>query len=92
MGALGVYKCVGALVEAGKDIKGAYYRMLVAFYGELPRFDFFKPKAPTMADRMEDLSILVMHLVSTKDGPIAQEERQQIKWRGGGSGRTPGGG
>ena len=83
LGALGVYKCLGAVLEAGKDIKAAYYRMLVALYGDLPRFEFFKPKAPTLQDHMDDLSSFVLHSFATvKGGPLDQEEQQQIKWRG----------
>jgi len=91
LGALGVYKCMGAVLEAGKDIKAAYYRMLVALYGDLPSFDFFKPKPPTLSDRIDDLSDFVMNLFAAKGGPLDQEKQQQIKWRGG-SGRQPGGG
>jgi len=82
LGALGVYKCMGAVLEAGKDIKAAYYRMLVALYGDLPGFEFFKPKEPTLSDRMNDLSSFVMNLFAVKGGPIDQEKQQNIKWRG----------
>jgi hypothetical protein len=92
LGALGVYKCMGAVLEAGKDIKSAYYRMLVALYGELPSFEFFKPKPPTLSDLTLDLSDFVMNLFSPKDGPSQQEKQKQIKWRGSSGGRQPGGG
>jgi len=82
---------MGAMLEAGQDIKAAYYRMLVALYGDLPSFEFFKPKQPTLNDRVNDLSDFVLNLFATKDGPLHQEKQQQIKWRGG-SGRQPGGG
>ncbi|HMD97726.1 MAG TPA: hypothetical protein VKM93_10415 [Terriglobia bacterium] len=91
LGALGVYKCMGAVLEAGKDMKAAYHRMLVAFYGDLPSFDFFKPKAPTLSELVDDLGSFVAECISLKDGPIHQDRQQQIKWRGG-SGRQPGGG
>jgi len=91
LAALGVYKCMGAVLAAGKDIKAAYHRMLVALYGDLPSFDFFKAKEPTTSERMDDLSDFVMELFSTKDGPLHQEKQREIKWRGG-SGRQPGGG
>jgi len=80
--ALGVYKCMGAVLEADKDIKAAYYRMLVALYGDLRSFEFFKPKAPTLSDRTDDLSNFVMHLFAVKGGPLDQEKQQQIKWPG----------
>jgi len=80
--ALGVYKCMGAVLEAGKDIKAAYYRMLVALYGDLPSFEFFKPKAPTLHDRVNDLGDFVLNLFAAKGGPLDQEKQQQIKWRG----------
>jgi len=89
LGALGVYKCVGAVLEAGKDIKAAYYQMLVALYGELPGFDFFKRKEPTVSELADDLSSFVQGLLSPKNGPSQQEKVKQIKWQGG-SGRQPG--
>jgi len=82
LAALGVYKCMGAVLEAAKDIKEAYYRMLVALYGDLPSFEFFKPKQPTLNDRVNDLSDFVLNLFATKDGPLQQERDQNIKWRG----------
>ena len=82
LGALGVYKCMGAVLEAGKDIKAAYYRMLVALYDDLPSFEFFKPKAPTLNDRVNDLGDFVLNLFATKNGPLQQEKDQNIKWRG----------
>jgi len=91
LGALGVYKCMGAVLAAGKDIKAAYYRMLVAFYGDLPGFEFFQPKGPTLSELVDDLGSFVAECISLKDGPIHQDRQQQIKWRGG-SGRQPGGG
>ncbi len=91
LGALGVYKCMGAVLAAGKDIKAAYYHMLVALYGDLPSFDFFKPKAPTLSELVDDLGSSVAECISLKDGPLQQEREQNIKWRGR-SGRQPGGG
>jgi len=90
LGALGVYKCMGAVLEAGKDIKAAYYRVLVALYGELPSFEFFKPKAPTLSELSDELSRLVVGFVKLKGGPIDQEKQEQIQWQGS-SGRQPGG-
>ena len=92
LGALGVYKCVGAVLAAGKDIKAAYYRMLVALYGDLPSFEFFKPKGATLSELVDDLGSFVAECISLKDGPIHQDRQQQIKWRGESGGRQPGGG
>jgi len=91
LGALGVYKCMGAVLAAGKDIKAAYYQMLVALYGDLPSFEFFKPKGTTLSELVDDLGSFVAECIGLKDGPIHQDRQQQIKWRGG-SGRQPGGG
>jgi len=44
LGALAVYSCLGAMMEAGKKMEAAYYRVLVTLYGDLPGFDYFKPK------------------------------------------------
>jgi hypothetical protein len=88
LGALAVYTCVGAIAAAGKEIEAAYYRVLVALYGELPGFHYFKPKKPTMDDHMAEASRLAFELLAMKDGPL----HKQIKWRGGSRGRDPGGG
>jgi len=84
--ALSVTNCVGAVLEAGKAIKAAYYRMLVALYGDLPSFDFFRPKQPTADDRLEIMLDLTNQFLGLKGGPQPNE----VQWRGG-VGRQPGG-
>ena len=92
LGALAVYSCVGAVLEAHKDLKAAYYRLLVTLYGALPGFHFFKPKKPTLDDTMANLSRLTFQLLPMKDGPLERQEQREIKWRGGSGGAQTGGG
>src|SRR5208282_3600253 len=92
LGALAWCSCVGAIQEAGKEISTAYYRLLVALYGDLPGFDFFKPKEPTPQDHVSEASRLAFEILSMKDGPLQRQKQSEIKWRGGSAGRDPGGG
>jgi hypothetical protein len=92
LGALAVCSCLGAVLEADKDLKAAYYRLLVTLYGALPDFDFFKPKKPTLDDRMADLSSFVFQSLAMKDGPLQRQKQSEIQWPSGFGGREPGGG
>ncbi len=92
LGALAVYSCLGAMQEAGKKIEAAYYRVLVALYGDLPGFDYFKPKEPTMHDHLKKASNLAFEILSMKDGPLQRQKQSDNQWRGESEGRDPGGG
>ncbi len=92
LGALAVYSCLGAMMEAGKKIEAAYYRVLVALYGDLPGFDYFKPKEPTMHDHLKKASNLAFEILSMKDGPLQRQKQSDNQWRGESEGRDPGGG
>ncbi len=92
LGALAVYSCLGAIQEASKQIEAAYFRLLVALYGELPDFAFFKPQEPTMQDHMSKASRLAFEILSMKGGPLQRQKEREIRWQGGSAGRQPGGG
>ena len=92
LGALAVYSCLGAIQEAGKQIEAAYFRLLVALYGELPDFAFFKPQEPTTQDHMSKASRLAFEILSMKGGPLQRQKESEIRWQGGSAGRQPGGG
>ncbi|MGO9275410.1 MAG: hypothetical protein ACLQOO_35100 [Terriglobia bacterium] len=92
LGALAVYSCLGAMQEAGKKIEAAYYRVLVALYGDLSGFDYFKPKEPTMHDHLKKASNLAFEILSMKDGPLQRQKQSDNQWRGESEGPDPGGG
>jgi hypothetical protein len=89
LGALAVFSCGALMTEAGMEIKAAYYRVLVALYGDLPGFDYFQPKKPTPGERLEIMSDMVSELFTLRAGAAA---RGEILWRGGSRGRQAGGG
>jgi len=90
LAALGVYTCLGAVLEAGQEIRATYYRVLMALYGDLPNFDYFRPKKPTVEYHLNKAVDLVFELFANAT-PLTREVQKEIKWRGG-SGRQPGGG
>ena len=92
LGALAVYSCLGGMMEAGKKIEAAYYRVLLALYGDLPGFDYFKPKELTMHDHLKKASNLAFEILSMKDGPLQRQKQSDNQWRGESEGRDPGGG
>src|SRR5208282_4276591 len=92
LGALAVYSCLGAMMEAGKKMEAAYYRVLLALYGDLPGFDYFKPKEPTMHDHLKKASNLAFEILSMKDGPLQRQKQSDNQWRGESEGRDSGGG
>ena len=82
-----MYRCVGAVLEAGKEIKTAYYWLLVALYGDRGSFDFWRPKEPTRTERVESLmdecTELFHQIVGLKNGPREWRRRREMKWEGG---------
>jgi len=88
LGALAIFSCGDLMMEAYEEIKAAYYRVLVALYGDLPDFEYFQPRRPTTGERLDKASDLVTELFHLRSGV----PRREIPWRGGFRGRAPGGG
>jgi len=91
VGALGVYQCLMAVVEAAKEIQGVYVRMLVSLYGNLERFEALKPEstaeqreARARREQEEAFDRIMGQTIGMQGGPIALGKAREMKWRGGG--------
>jgi len=81
-----MFSCGAAMLEAGKEIKAAYYRVLMALYGEIPGFEYSPAQEADQGRAVGHHGDMVMEWRALRPGGA----RSEILWRGGSRGRQPG--
>jgi hypothetical protein len=90
LGALGVTRCAGAVMDAYREMQETYYRLLVNLYGERKELEEIKPQPPTWDQKYGHfMGDFLGALIGEKGGK--KEEDGKIHWRGGRKGFQPSG-